>query len=161
MSSKWAAVAKFGKLGKLGKKSAKASAPTVVDDSDSDDDFNHQPGAVAPLPVAPVAPAPVAPAPSVVPGAFAYMQAPPENYAEASSSTPAAQGVQMSAQPVDTESQAELKKLREENAALRGEVNLLKFKVELLVDMVTLANLDCDKMEGVLSDAQQKQLQAV
>ena len=25
--------------------------------------------------------------------------------------------------------------------------NLLKYKVELLVDMVTLANLDCDKLE--------------
>ena len=28
------------------------------------------------------------------------------------------------------------------------EMNLLKFKIELLVDMVTLANLDCDKLEA-------------
>ena len=27
-------------------------------------------------------------------------------------------------------------------------MNLLKFKIELLVDMVTLANLDCDKLEA-------------
>ena len=29
--------------------------------------------------------------------------------------------------------------------------NLLKYKVELLVDMVTLANLDCDKFEDELA----------
>ena len=27
------------------------------------------------------------------------------------------------------------------------QVNLLKFKIELLIDMLTLANLDCDKLE--------------
>lgn len=41
----------------------------------------------------------------------------------------------------------ESERLREENEALKGQVHLLKFKVDLLVDMVTLANLDCDKLE--------------
>ncbi|EOD23413.1 hypothetical protein EMIHUDRAFT_239681 [Emiliania huxleyi CCMP1516] len=43
-----------------------------------------------------------------------------------------------------------------ENTALRSEVNLLKLKVELLVDMVTLANLDCDKLSEEL---EQKELE--
>ena len=42
---------------------------------------------------------------------------------------------------------SESERLREENEALKGQVHLLKFKVDLLVDMVTLANLDCDKLE--------------
>ena len=42
----------------------------------------------------------------------------------------------------------EVARLRHENESLRGEMNLLKFKIELLVDMVTLANLDCDKLEA-------------
>ena len=42
----------------------------------------------------------------------------------------------------------EVARLRHENEPLRGEMNLLKFKIELLVDMVTLANLDCDKLEA-------------
>ena len=33
----------------------------------------------------------------------------------------------------------------------RAQNNLLKYKVELLVDMVTLANLDCDKFEDELA----------
>lgn len=41
----------------------------------------------------------------------------------------------------------ESERLRAENEALKGQVHLLKFKVDLLVDMVTLANLDCDKLE--------------
>ena len=36
--------------------------------------------------------------------------------------------------------------LRGENTKLQGEVNMMKFKIELLIDMVTLANLDCDKL---------------
>lgn len=36
-----------------------------------------------------------------------------------------------------------------ENDALRGEVHLLRFKIELLVDMLTLANLDCNKLQVV------------
>lgn len=47
----------------------------------------------------------------------------------------------------------ELAKLKAENEALRGdnkklqeEANMMKFKIELLVDMVTIANLDCDKL---------------
>jgi len=47
--------------------------------------------------------------------------------------------------PKATDEQAA--RLQQENDALRGEVNMLKFKVELLLDMVTLANLDCDKLE--------------
>ena len=42
---------------------------------------------------------------------------------------------------------AQLAAMSEENHALKGQVHLLKFKVDLLVDMVTLANLDCDKLE--------------
>lgn len=42
---------------------------------------------------------------------------------------------------------AQLAAMGEENTALKGQVHLLKFKVDLLVDMVTLANLDCDKLE--------------
>lgn len=38
-------------------------------------------------------------------------------------------------------------KLQEENDSLRGQVHLLQFKIELLVDMLTLANLDCNKLE--------------
>ena len=41
-----------------------------------------------------------------------------------------------------------------ENTALRGEVNLLKFKIELLVDMLTLANLDCDALADELHPEQ-------
>ena len=48
---------------------------------------------------------------------------------------------------------AESAKIKEENEALKGQVHLLKFKVELLVDMVTLANLDCDKLEDELEAA--------
>ena len=33
----------------------------------------------------------------------------------------------------------------------RAQNNLLKYKVELLVDMATLANLDCDKFEDELA----------
>ena len=66
---------------------------------------------------------------------------------------------------------AEFQRVQKENESLRGEVvgrrcarqprhvshdslarrgpqvNLLKFKIELLIDMLTLANLDCDKLE--------------
>ena len=45
----------------------------------------------------------------------------------------------------------ESNRLREENETLKGQVHLLKFKVDLLVDMVTLANLDCDKLEDEVS----------
>jgi hypothetical protein len=45
----------------------------------------------------------------------------------------------------------ESERLRAENEVLRGQVHMLKFKVELLVDMVTLANLDCDKLEDEVS----------
>lgn len=48
---------------------------------------------------------------------------------------------------------AQLEKMGEENTALKGQVHLLKFKVDLLVDMVTLANLDCDKLEDELEAA--------
>ena len=48
---------------------------------------------------------------------------------------------------------AEVERMGEENAALKGQVHLLKFKVDLLVDMVTLANLDCDKLEDELEAA--------
>ena len=41
-------------------------------------------------------------------------------------------------------------RLKAEADALKGQVHLLKFKVELLIDMVTLANLDCDKLEDEL-----------
>lgn len=34
-----------------------------------------------------------------------------------------------------------------ENESLKGQVHLLQFKIELLVDMVTLANLDCDQLQ--------------
>mmetsp|Transcript_42512 Transcript_42512/g.103159 ORF Transcript_42512/g.103159 Transcript_42512/m.103159 type:complete len:164 (+) Transcript_42512:114-605(+) len=37
-------------------------------------------------------------------------------------------------------------KLIQQNDTLRGEVHLLRFKMELLVDMLTLANLDCNKL---------------
>mmetsp|Transcript_33949 Transcript_33949/g.72498 ORF Transcript_33949/g.72498 Transcript_33949/m.72498 type:complete len:141 (-) Transcript_33949:570-992(-) len=47
---------------------------------------------------------------------------------------------------------AEVERLQMENKALRGEVSMLKFKIELLIDMVTLANLDCDKLEEELGD---------
>ena len=40
--------------------------------------------------------------------------------------------------------------LHRENEDLRGEVHLLRFKLELLVDMVTLANLDCDQLADQL-----------
>ena len=63
--------------------------------------------------------------------------------------------------------QAELDALRAENASLKTEkaqmqeeketlaskAHLLQFKVELLLDMVTLANLDCDKLEDELEAA--------
>lgn len=45
------------------------------------------------------------------------------------------------------------KRLQEENDALKGKSHLLQFKVELLLDMVTLANLDCDKLEDELEAA--------
>ena len=48
---------------------------------------------------------------------------------------------------------AQLDQSEEENLALKGQVHLLKFKVDLLVDMVTLANLDCDKLEDELEAA--------
>lgn len=48
----------------------------------------------------------------------------------------------------------EAAKLRAENEALRGQVHLLNFKVELLLGMVTLANLDCDKLEADLEAVQ-------
>ena len=47
----------------------------------------------------------------------------------------------------DSQLRTENERLKAENEALRGQVHLLKFKVGLLVDMVTLANLDCDKLE--------------
>ena len=50
---------------------------------------------------------------------------------------------------------AQALQLQEENAALKGQVHLLKFKVDLLVDMVTLANLDCDKLEDELVAVQE------
>ena len=37
--------------------------------------------------------------------------------------------------------------LARENESLRGEAHLLRFKMEMLVDMVTLANLDCDQLQ--------------
>ena len=52
-------------------------------------------------------------------------------------------------------SSAETQRLQQENEALRGEVNMLKFKIELLIDMVTLANLDCDKLEEQLDTIKQ------
>ena len=42
---------------------------------------------------------------------------------------------------------AENSRLSQENESLRGELHLLRFKMELLVDMVTLANLDCDQLQ--------------
>ena len=48
---------------------------------------------------------------------------------------------------------AQVAQLTEENGALKGQIHLLKFKTELLVDMVTLANLDCDKLEDELEAA--------
>ena len=42
--------------------------------------------------------------------------------------------------------------LRSENKSLQGEVNMMKFKIELLIDMVTLANLDCDKLADRVTD---------
>ena len=44
--------------------------------------------------------------------------------------------------------------LASDTLARRGpQVNLLKFKIELLVDMLTLANLDCDKLEDEAAKA--------
>ena len=51
------------------------------------------------------------------------------------------------------ELRSRVERMGEENAALKGQVHLLKFKVDLLVDMVTLANLDCDKLEDELEAA--------
>ena len=45
--------------------------------------------------------------------------------------------------------------MTDENTTLKGQVHLLKFKVDLLVDMVTLANLDCDKLEDELVAVQE------
>ena len=39
----------------------------------------------------------------------------------------------------------------QQKGELFGLHNLLKYKVELLVDMATLANLDCDKFEDELA----------
>ncbi len=50
----------------------------------------------------------------------------------------------------------EAARLRAENEALRGQVHMLTFKVELLLGMVTLANLDCDKLEDELQAADAK-----
>lgn len=38
-------------------------------------------------------------------------------------------------------------------------MNLLKFKVELLLDMVTLANLDCDKLSDEI-ERKEKEMSA-
>merc|ERR1712008_566821 len=40
---------------------------------------------------------------------------------------------------------AEIDRVKKENEALRGENNLLKFKIELLVEMLTVANLEDEK----------------
>ena len=49
----------------------------------------------------------------------------------------------------------QLEDMTDENTTLKGQVHLLKFKVDLLVDMVTLANLDCDKLEDELVAVQE------
>ena len=43
--------------------------------------------------------------------------------------------------------------LTADKEALKGHIHLLMFKVDLLTDMVTLANLDCDKLEDELEVA--------
>ena len=48
---------------------------------------------------------------------------------------------------------AQLAAMTSDNNALKGQVHLLKFKCDLLIDMVTLANLDCDKLEDELEEA--------
>jgi hypothetical protein len=48
---------------------------------------------------------------------------------------------------------AEVARLQAENDALKGQIHLYQFKMELLLDMCTLANLDCDKLEDELEAA--------
>lgn len=51
---------------------------------------------------------------------------------------------------------AENQSLKEENERLKGQIHLLKFKVDLLIDMVTIANLDCENLERELEGAVDK-----
>ena len=51
---------------------------------------------------------------------------------------------------------AENQSLKEENERLKGQIHLLKFKVDLLIDMVTVANLDCENLEKELEKAVDK-----
>ena len=46
--------------------------------------------------------------------------------------------------------------LKAENERLKGQIHLLKYKVDLLIDMVTLANLDCEDLENSLENANNK-----
>ena len=45
---------------------------------------------------------------------------------------------------------------RQLDKRLKGQIHLLKFKVDLLIDMVTIANLDCENLERELEGAVDK-----